>query len=133
MFIGLEIVWGHCRHLIENFAEVDLNFLFNADTLLKDKYLTHRDILIAVNKTLSLRVLLRESWNNGLMNLEPNLFLNFAANWFNYFIRKRLVNIFLIVVNCSVWLVEMLDVPEHLQRVVQGHEEIIKLVRPFDV
>lgn len=27
----------------------------------------------------------------------------------------------------------MLDVPEHLQRVVQGHEEIIKLVWPFDV
>lgn len=51
--------------------------------------------------------------NDGLMNLQSDFLLDFAADWLDDFVREGFVNVFFVVVDSNIGLLEMLDVPEH--------------------
>ena len=67
------------------------------------------------------------------MDLQADFLLNFTADWLDNFIREGFVNVFFVVIDSNIRLLEMFDIPEHHQGIVQGHQEVIKLVWPFDV
>jgi hypothetical protein len=56
--------------------------------------------------------------NDGLTNLNSNLCFYFLANRFNDFILKGLIDLHFVVIYGNVWLFQMLDVPQHLKRII---------------
>lgn len=133
MLVRLEVMRRHGRHLIEYFAEIYLDFLFNVDTLFEKENLTHRNVLIAIDEALSLWVLLSEAWNDGLMDLQTDFLLDFTADWLDDFVGEGFVNVFFVVIYSYIGCLKMFDIPKHLHWIVQGHQEVIKLVWPLDV
>lgn len=62
------------------------------------------------------------------MDLETNLSLYLLTDWFDNLVLESLVDFSLIVVNRNVWLLQMLNVPKHVERITKSHEEIVQLV-----
>lgn len=65
------------------------------------------------------------------MDLNPDFFLYFPADWLDYFIAKSFEYLFLVILDSNVRLSKVLDIPEHLQRVVECHQEIVELIWPL--
>lgn len=67
------------------------------------------------------------------MDLYSHFLFNLSANRLDDLVTEGLVDLFLIVVNCNVGFRKVLDVPEHVQWVIECHQEIVELVWSFGV
>lgn len=120
-------------HLVEDSAKIASYFFLDADLLLKEIDITHHEVLVTVKDTLFQGVFLCKTWDDCLMDLETNLFLDLATDWLYYFLRKGSVDLFLVVVDSDIWLLEMFNVPDHLKWIIEGHQEIVELVWALDI
>ena len=110
-----------------------LDLFFDRNLLFKKVEVTGHDHLYTIECLCFLRVLLCESRNNSLMNLNSNFLLDLSTDWLDNFVGKCSVYLSLVIVNSDVWLLQMLYVPKHIDWIIQGHQKVIKLIRSFVV
>jgi len=133
VLVGLEVVRGNRRHLVKNAAQVPADFFFHAYLLLKEINVSHHSVFFAVKDGGFEGVILGQVGDNGLMNLEPDVFFDPPADRLDDLVLKALEYLFLIVVDGDVGSLEMLDVPKHLEGIIEGHKEVVHLVGAFVV
>lgn len=133
MLVCLEIVGMKGGHLVKGLSQCVLDLLFNTDTFLKQVYVTHRHVLKAVKWLLLVGVLLLQVRNKRLMNLQSDLFLYLPADRSDNFLIEAIENVSLVIVDDHIGLIHVLAIPEHLQRIVDGHAEIINLIGPLKI
>jgi hypothetical protein len=63
------------------------------------------------------------------MNLKSELFFDHFAHWCSDLVRKCLIYLFLVVVNCDMWRLQVLNVDQHLKRVTQSHCKKVQLIK----
>ena len=62
------------------------------------------------------------------MNLKSNLSLYFLTDRFDNLVLKSLIDFPLVIINRNIWLLMMLNIPEHFKRITKCHQEIIQLI-----
>lgn len=62
------------------------------------------------------------------MNLLSQLLLGQTTDWMRHIFRECLVDLILVEVNGCLWVLQVLDIVEHVKRVFQRHQEVIHLV-----
>jgi hypothetical protein len=76
---------------------------------------------------------LGQTWNDGLMNLYSDFFFNFSADWLSDLISECLVDFFFVIIHSDIRLFQMSDVPEHVNWIIQSHQEVVNLIGPFTI
>lgn len=109
------------------------NFFFHTDLLFEKINIAHMDVFVAIKGPWCQWILLAKFWDDGLVDLHPDFSFNLEANWLDNFVSESSVYLFFIVVHTNIWLLKMPDVPEHLDRVVHGHEEVVDLIWSLDI
>mmetsp|Transcript_20692 Transcript_20692/g.31693 ORF Transcript_20692/g.31693 Transcript_20692/m.31693 type:complete len:219 (+) Transcript_20692:828-1484(+) len=67
------------------------------------------------------------------MDLEADLHLNLAADGLDNLILESAIDFLLVVVNGYVRLLQVLHIPQHIQRVACCEKEVVQLVGPFRI
>lgn len=67
------------------------------------------------------------------MDLNSDLFFNFPANWLDNFVCKCLINFSFVIIYSFIWLLQVLNIPKHIDWIAQGHQEVVQLVRPLAI
>ncbi len=74
-----------------------------------------------------------EVGDHHLMDLVAKLVLSQLANGSDHGLSECVIDLFLVVVDCYLCVLQVLDVVQHVQRVPQCHQEVIHLVETLTV
>jgi len=67
------------------------------------------------------------------MDLLPELFLRQTTNRMGHVLREGLINLILVVVHSGLRVLQVLDIVEHVEGVLQGHQVVVHLIEPVFV
>ena len=106
MFVCLKVMRCQSRHLVEHTSEIVSHFFLDRNLLLKQINVTHHGVFLTIKHFVIFRkrVTLLQVGNDGLMNLEPDVFFNFSAHWLDNLVAECFVDFFLVVVYRNIWL-----------------------------
>ena len=120
-------------HLVEHGTQVLLDLVAHVDLLLEEIDIVHPRVLGEVDDARLHWIDLVQVGNHDLMDLLSQLLLGQAADRVRHVLSKRLIDLVFVEVDCRLWVLQMLDVVEHVERVLQRHQEVVHLVETMPV
>ena len=63
------------------------------------------------------------------MDLGTELVFCLLTDWKDYVFGEVVVDFLFVVVDCDLWILEMLDFVQHVKWISQSHQEIVHLVK----
>ncbi len=67
------------------------------------------------------------------MDLLAKLFFSQPAYRLRHILREGVIYLFLVVVDGSLWILQVANIVEHVDRVPQSHQEVIHLIKSMSV
>ena len=120
-------------HLVEYGAQVLLDLVAHIDLLLEEVDIVHPRVLGEVDDARLHWVDLVQVGYHDLMDLLSQLLLGQAADRVRHVLSKRLIDLLFVKVYCRLWILQMLDIVEHVEGVLQRHQEVVHLVEAMPV
>ena len=127
------VVGGERGHLVEDRAQVLLDFVAHVDLLLKKIEIVHPGVLGQVLDPLLEWIDLVEVWNHDLVDLVAQLVLGQLADRGDHCFGEGIIDLFFVVVDGGLGVLEVLDVVEHVKRVAKRHQEVVHLVESLAI
>ena len=109
------VVGGERSHLVEDGAQVLLDFVAHVDLLLKKIEIVHPGVLGQVLNPLLEWIDLVEVWNHDLMDLIAQLVLSQLADRGDHCFGEGIIDLFFVVVNGGLRVLKVLNVVQHVE------------------
>lgn len=131
--ISAEIVGGQGSHPVEDGAQVLLDLVAHVDLLLKEEKVIHARVLGQVTNVLLDWVDLVKVRDHDHVDLLSKLLFSNTADGLCHVLCESLVDLFLVVVDSCLRVLQVPNVIQHVKRVAQGHQEVVHLVEAVPI